>query len=205
MFTLSRTTDYALVALARLAQQRHDNGEPMSARQLSDEYGLPLQSLMTILKQLHRASILNSRQGVHGGYLLAASPEDVRLIDVIEATEGPLKMTLCCEEDEEEACTACRVMVKCPITVPIRRLNDRINALLEEVTLADLMESEVDVPAIAVKRSSPTPGSIAPGSAAASGSISALGSAAGSAPGMPPGSPATESKSTQANTETRIR
>jgi Rrf2 family protein len=153
MFTLSRTTDYALVALARLAQQHVDNGEPMSARQLSDEYGLPLQSLMTILKQLHRAGILNSRQGVHGGYLLAAPPKAIRLVDVVEAIEGPAKMTLCCEEDEEDACTACRVMVKCPITVPIRRLNDRINALLEQVTLADLMESEVDVTAVAVTRS----------------------------------------------------
>lgn len=140
--TLSRKTDYALVALAALAAQQEREGEPLSARQIAEEHQLPPSLLMNLLKDLHKGKILCSRRGPSGGYLLCHDPADVRLLDVIEAIEGTVKVALCCDEDADDACTACQVMAACPIVKPMQRFNDMLRGFLDGITLADLIGRE---------------------------------------------------------------
>jgi Rrf2 family protein len=140
VLNLKRKTDYAFVALARLAQQRADAPqEPISARQIADEFEMPLQQLMGILKDLQRGGIVTSTRGSHGGYHLPHDPAEVSLPRVIEAVEGPVKIASCCEEDETDACLACDLVPKCPITSKIRDINAKVYDFLEQFTLADLL------------------------------------------------------------------
>src|SRR5580765_7307117 len=60
MLTLTRKTDYALIALAFLAER---GGRTASARQIAADRGLPVPILMNILKELHRCGILKSSRG----------------------------------------------------------------------------------------------------------------------------------------------
>lgn len=141
--TLTRKTDYALVALAALAEQQQEEGEPLSARQIAERHQLPLPLLMNLLKDLHKGKILCSRRGPSGGYLLCHDPGDVHLLDVIEAIEGTVKVALCCDEDNtDDACTACQVMAACPIVKPMQRFNDMLRGFLDKITLADLIDRE---------------------------------------------------------------
>ena len=55
-----------------------------------------------------------------------------------------MKVTACCSEEEQTPCSDCRVVVTCPVTTSLRRLNDRINGFLSEVTLADMIEEGRD-------------------------------------------------------------
>ncbi|MCG3178133.1 MAG: HTH-type transcriptional regulator IscR [Phycisphaerae bacterium] len=150
MFTLTRKTDYALVALAGLAESGARNPDPISARELSQRYHLPLPILMKVLKELHRAGIIRSQRGVNGGYALADSPADITLGDVLAAIEGPVRLTACCEEEDAHAQAGCDLEARCPITRSVQRFNGRINGIIARVTLADLLGSEVDVPLHAI-------------------------------------------------------
>jgi len=155
MFGLTRKVDYALVALAHLANADGHGNEPVSARKIAETYDLPTHLLLNIMKELHQAQIVDSTRGARGGYALKRSPDTIRMTDVIEAIEGPIAIALCCDEtDKDPAATdcSCSTIGKCPIIEPIRRLNDRIRDFLYRVTLNDLLTSSVDLPLSALRK-----------------------------------------------------
>ena len=148
MLRLTRKTDYALVALARLANADPDRGSPVSARRIAEEYRLPLPLMMNLLKNLQQAGFVRSTRGARGGYYLADRPEQIRLASVIEAIEGPLQLTVCCEDEtEDEPCLSCALAPRCPITMAMQHVNSRIADFLSQISLRDLMESIIHVPA----------------------------------------------------------
>lgn len=64
-------------------------------REVSDEMGLPRSYTPQILGLLARAGLAESRAGPTGGYRLARDPDDVSLLEVIEAAEGSLASRSC--------------------------------------------------------------------------------------------------------------
>jgi len=143
MLSLTRKTDYALVALAHLARQKAQGGPSLSARCIADEYDLPTQLLRSVMKSLHRAGIVESKRGSRGGYDLALSPKQISAAQVVDAIEGHARLTPCCtDEGPGELCTMCAITQRCPITGAIRELNGQITAYLRDVTLETLMNVE---------------------------------------------------------------
>lgn len=153
MISFTRKTDYALVALARLALQKASGGDPLSARAIADEFGLPLQLLMSLMKRLHRSGIINSNRGARGGYFLAREPGAIAIADVVETIEGPARLAPCCSDEPAGGeCLMCSLTMRCPITAAIREMNGRIAAFLHEVTLETLVgaaEHKLKLPRVA--------------------------------------------------------
>ena len=146
MLSLTRKTDYALVALARLAEAGPEQDKPVSVRQIAEEYSLPRPLLMNIFKDLQRAGLVRSTRGAHGGYELAESSEQIHLASVIQAIEGPMSLVICCDEQEADApCSSCTLVDRCPVTVAMRQVNQRMVEFLRQITIRDLMTREVDV------------------------------------------------------------
>ncbi len=109
-----------------------------------------LSLLMNVMKDLQRVGLVESSRGARGGYLLARDLGRINLLDVVMAMEGAVKLTPCCQEQEAETAahegrTDCSMQPICPMMEPIRRLNDRFVDFLRQISLADLMESKVDV------------------------------------------------------------
>jgi len=142
VLSISRKTDYALVALARLAQHGLGSDCPLSSRTIADEFDLPLHQLMSILKQLQRGGLISSIRGPQGGYRLAVEPDRLLLMRIIELIEGPVKIAVCCEEDDEDACAACGLVPKCPVSSGIRWVNEQVHQLISRFTLADLLKQQ---------------------------------------------------------------
>jgi len=145
MLAFTRKTDYALIALASLAREA-GTGEPapQSARAIAERYTVSLPILMNVLKDLVGAGLVRSARGARGGYFLSRPARHVTVHDVVEAIEGRPSLAMCCDEHEAEPCQECVVEVQCPVTHAVRRLNERINRFLREVTLDDLMSGRPD-------------------------------------------------------------
>ncbi len=143
MLSLTRKTDYALVALAYLTGRRAEGAEPVSAKQIASKFGLPLPLLMNILKELVRARVLSSTRGAHGGYALAAEPGRIKLLEIVTAMEGPVRLAQC-TDGLPVVGQGCTLSEDCPIQGPIRSLHRRINRFLGEVTLKDLWEDRLE-------------------------------------------------------------
>src|SRR5882724_6620780 len=95
MLSLSKKTDYALIALAYLAERP---GRTASAREIAEARNLPSALLMNILKELHHHGIVQSIRGVKGGYQIAVDLKAKSLHDVVVAMEGPVRLVECAEE-----------------------------------------------------------------------------------------------------------
>ena len=85
---LSRTVAYAVQATLQLAQSMSD--VPVPCSQLASEGHMPERFLLQILRHLVTHGILHSTRGVEGGYSLKRAPEEISLLEVIEAIDGPL-------------------------------------------------------------------------------------------------------------------
>ena len=85
---LSRTVAYAVQATLQLAQ--NNSSAPIPCSQLASQGKMPERFLLQILRNLVTHGILRSTRGVNGGYALVRPPEELSLLAVIEAIEGPL-------------------------------------------------------------------------------------------------------------------
>jgi len=85
---ISRSTGYALVAVGYIAQN-YGNGTVLAAK-VSKEYNIPLEYLLKILQQLVRANVLRSKRGPRGGFFLAKPAEEITMLEIVEAVDGPM-------------------------------------------------------------------------------------------------------------------
>ena len=84
---LSRTVSYAVKATLQLAQLEAD--VPVPCSKLASEGKMPERFLLQILRNLVTHGILRSTRGVDGGYALVRPADQISLLEVIEAIEGP--------------------------------------------------------------------------------------------------------------------
>ena len=84
---LSRTVAYAVRATLQLAGS--DTSSPVPCSQLASTGKMPERFLLQILRNLVTHGILRSTRGVDGGYSLVRPADEISLLEVIEAIEGP--------------------------------------------------------------------------------------------------------------------
>jgi Rrf2 family protein len=68
---------------------------PLRVNQIAAKLGASQTHLAKVMQQLVRAGLVTSRRGPNGGFVLARSPQEIRLIEVYEAVAGPLRPTEC--------------------------------------------------------------------------------------------------------------
>lgn len=91
--TLGRTGDYGVRAVLDVARA-HGAGR-RKTREIAGAMNIPVRYLSQILALLVRADILTATAGPSGGYELARTPDDLTLLDVVEAVEGPVSLDRC--------------------------------------------------------------------------------------------------------------
>lgn len=136
MLALTKKTDYALIALSRLA---HGSGGVVSAREIAEGSGVPLPILTNILKTLTGAGIVFSARGAAGGYGLAKSTEAISLHELITSIEGPFHLVKCMMASAVSSKMPCDLEPSCPIRQPAYRIHDRLREFLENVSLAEII------------------------------------------------------------------
>jgi Rrf2 family protein len=157
MLSLTKKTDYALIALGHLAT---NPGRTVSAREIAERFEMPGALVMNILKDLHHGHFLASTRGTKGGYRLSANLEMTSLYDLITLLEGPIKLAECVLAEHEDQCpqgAPCRIAGNCPIMGPVAALHVRLVGLLKDVKLADVLVPgrRIDVPLGLVKTPRP--------------------------------------------------
>ena len=101
---VSRTVSYALQAAVQLAEL--GNSAPVPSSRLAAEGKMPERFLSLILRDLVTHGILESACGVQGGYRLGRPPEDISLLEVIEAVDGPLDYAIPVDKNLEHGVRA---------------------------------------------------------------------------------------------------
>ena len=136
MLRLSKKADYALIAMKHLAQ--HSGMPSTSAREIAEQYDIPIELMAKILQRLVRTGLLVSTQGTRGGYALSRPSLSISIADVIQAIDGPLTVTACSTEKVD-----CEQYGKCSIRDPLWQIKERIVEALGTVTIAEMANDQV--------------------------------------------------------------
>jgi Rrf2 family protein len=131
MLRLSKKADYALMAVRHLALKTGSSA--MSAREIAEQYDIPIELMAKVLQRLVRAGLLISTQGTRGGYTLSRPSASISVADVIQAIDGPFTVTACSSDNND-----CDQYSKCSIRDPLWQIRERIAATLGTVTIAEM-------------------------------------------------------------------
>lgn len=129
---LSSLADYAVVMMSAAA--RHCGLAKMNATTLSAETGIPLPTAQKLVSRLSTAGLLESSRGTGGGVRLARPPASISLADIVEAVEGPIRMTTCVDSERHE----CALEGACQVRPHMSVVNGAVRGALAAVSLADL-------------------------------------------------------------------
>lgn len=136
MIRLSRLADYGIVLMTQLAVRP---GLLVTAPDMALVSGIPVPTVSKLLKVLAQAGLLDSQRGVKGGYALVRPAEDIQVLDIIRAVDGPVGLTECTVEDEG----GCRLEALCPTRTNWQRINEAVIGALEDITLADMAPPDI--------------------------------------------------------------
>ena len=89
---ISQTVEYALRAIVTIAQHE---GVPCTAQKISEIAQIPAPYLSKMMQGLVRASIVNSKRGIHGGFVLAKSASALTIWEVVDAVEPIRRIREC--------------------------------------------------------------------------------------------------------------
>jgi Rrf2 family iron-sulfur cluster assembly transcriptional regulator len=134
MDIIRRNTDYALRAAVELAG-RYDSG-PVNAKQIAGRCKIPYQLACKLLQRLHKAGIVKSEMGPAGGFSLGRNPSKITIRQVVEAVQGPVRLSKCLVSK-----SFCRLSRCCPINPELGRLQIKINTFLNGLTLKHLFRN----------------------------------------------------------------
>jgi len=122
-------TDYAMRMLVYLAL--NSGPAPVSAATMVKIQKIPKYFAYKILQKLCKANMVRSFKGPKGGFSLAKEPQQITLLDVMEAIQGPLMIRPCLLDDN-----ACPVRPSCPVSAWLQRLQKSLQASMQSLTLA---------------------------------------------------------------------
>jgi Rrf2 family protein len=108
---LSRRADYGVRAMIDIAAQQPT--ERMIVSEIAKRQDIPPSFLAKIVPLLARAGLVRTSLGAAGGITLAASPEEISLLQIIEAIDGSFALNLCslnpADCEQHTTCAACQV------------------------------------------------------------------------------------------------
>jgi Rrf2 family protein len=128
---LTRAADYAVRVMIHLAAQpAHTRASRSDLAQAAE---CPEQFLSKVLQSLTRAGLVVSHRGNTGGFELPITRQQVTILDVVEAIEGPVRLNLCLTSDQ-----ACARQGWCPAHSVWAEAQTAMADVLQKATIRDL-------------------------------------------------------------------
>lgn len=137
---LSKKTKYAFHALTYLGKHKEEGS--VLIQDIAAEHGISHKFLENILLELKKAGFLGSKKGKGGGYYLIKEPKDIPLSRIIRLLDGPIALLPCVSLNYYEACEECKDQEKCGLNQVMIQVRDETLNILENKTLADILDKE---------------------------------------------------------------
>jgi Rrf2 family protein len=133
---LTMKARYAIRALTALA--RHNESRPMLTLDIARIENIPRRFLSGIMLELRRHSLLVSRRGRHGGYVLKRPPEEITIATVLSVVGNPIASEPCVRPVSRDSCKDCPESRICGARLVLERICAATRSTLERTTIAEL-------------------------------------------------------------------
>jgi Rrf2 family transcriptional regulator, iron-sulfur cluster assembly transcription factor len=140
---VTRAGEYAIIGLLYLARQ--PEGRTVMVEEISDAEQIPGSFLAKIFQVLAKGKLVVSHRGMHGGFSLARSPEDINLLQILNCVEREFALQKCVT-DEPSCVVSTERLGSCVLCGVFAEAQRRVNEVFASTTLADLAKRSL-VPA----------------------------------------------------------
>lgn len=125
---------YALRLMIDIAL--NNTGQPVRVKEVAARQDISEKYLEQIISVMKKAGYVKSIRGAQGGYLLAKKPEDYTVGMILRQIEGNMSPVSCLEFEDYD----CPRQNDCVTLILWQKLDDAIKSVIDTVTLADLVE-----------------------------------------------------------------
>lgn len=132
---ISQTAEYALRAVVYLGKHP---GTAFTADQLAKATQVPAPYLSKVLQPLIKARLVQSQRGLGGGFSLEKKPEEITILQVVNAVDPIERIEVCPLDLEEHSGNLCPLH---------KRLDDAVGLIEEafsKTTISELLQSQPD-------------------------------------------------------------
>jgi len=105
---ITRQADYALRAVIYLS--RLEKNEKAATSLIAEDQKIPPSFLAKIISQLSLSGLIHTSRGARGGVSLAKPANEISVLEVIEAIDGPVFLNECTGNS-----TSCPFLGSCPL------------------------------------------------------------------------------------------
>ncbi len=129
MFRFTKQTEYAIIALQYITKNKN---RLVSAKEIADELEIPFQFTSKILQQLIKSNIIESKQGVKGGYKLLKEPNSILITEIMEIFD-PSSLQVNCFNIIDK--TVCKRSGRCNLQKTVFKIKDEIEKILKNYSI----------------------------------------------------------------------
>ena len=126
----TRASDYAMRGMVYLARQ--SNGDLAMAAEIASAEDMPEYFFSKIFQSLAKSGLVDSFRGSNGGFKLSKSPDEIKILEIIEAIDGPVAASKCVYAPE-----SCDRSPTCPVHPIWKETQESILAVLGKYSLGD--------------------------------------------------------------------
>ena len=134
---ITNQADYALRSLIYIARNGQDRLTPSNV--IAEEMQISRIFLSRINSELVGAGLIKTRRGARGGIMLAKSPAEISIYDIVTTIDGKINLTHCTEDPE-----ACPLADTCPYLKFWKSTEDLIIAQLKGTSLQDMLDQSTN-------------------------------------------------------------
>jgi Rrf2 family protein len=129
----NKAASYAVLAMVDIARRRQEPGAAdVQANDIASRFGLPMAYTAKVLSQLARASLLRSGRGPRGGFQLARAPDEITLLQILNAARA-------WNDDILSLSASAPAGVRRGVTEALGQAADQAKGVLDRIRLSDLM------------------------------------------------------------------
>ena len=134
MMKISTKGRYSLLFMLDMA--KHSGSEPVKVKDISARTGVSMKYMEQIVSVLNKAGFVRSIRGAQGGYLLTKKPEEYTVGQILRLSEGSLAPVACLDG----GVNVCERRAKCVTVRLYEEINNAVTAVVDRITLADMLE-----------------------------------------------------------------
>ena len=134
---VTQEADYAI----RMCLILDSLGEKTGAAQLADLACITPKIALKVLRKLNEGGMVRSYKGVQGGYELVKSGDELRIIEIIELIDGPIRISKCLDCEHECSKNPCKM--DCKMHIAFDAVNQKLIENLGLITVRMLHDKNV--------------------------------------------------------------
>jgi len=133
MMRFSKKVEYALIAMVSMDDKGQAN-TLYTSKSLSEQNNIPPEIMGKVLQALVRNGLLQSVQGVKGGYAISRPLNKINVLELIEAVDGKMMLASCGTNPPE----SCAQYGYCGIQTPVEIIQEKLEAFFSQISLLDI-------------------------------------------------------------------